>query len=71
MKYSRNTKVLVNFLQKWPFQEKGQFGPNLAQNFSTLYLMNCHRDFFETFKHDGTQQVGEGKVGQFSPEILF
>ena len=29
--------VLINFLKKYSFQAKGQFGPNLAWNYSTLY----------------------------------
>ena len=43
MRKNRQTLVLVNFFRKSPFQIKGQFGPNLPQNYSTLYLMICHR----------------------------
>ena len=39
--------------------------PNLAQNYSILYLMICHRDFFETFQHDQTQKVNNNNVSQF------
>ena len=34
---------------------RAQFCPNVAQNYSTLYIMICHKDFFETFLHDETQ----------------
>ena len=37
--------ILVSFFTKSSFQTKGQLRPNLAQNYSTLYLMICHRDF--------------------------
>ena len=43
--------VLVNFPKKSPFQAKGQFGPNLAQNYSTLYLMFRQFFCFVFFKH--------------------
>ena len=47
MGHSRQTiVVLVNFPKKFPFQAKGQFGPNLAQNYSTFYLMICQSCFF-------------------------
>ena len=38
--------VLVNSPKKCPFQAKRQFGPNLAQNYSTPYLMICQSCFF-------------------------
>ena len=37
--HSQTIEVLVNFPKKSPFQGKRQFGPNFAQNYSTLYLM--------------------------------
>ena len=46
--------VFANFPKKSPFQEKEEFGPNSVQNYSILYLMICHRVFFETFWHDET-----------------
>ena len=63
--------VLVNFLKTSPFQAKRQLGPNLAQNYSTLYLMISHRDLFETFQHDGTQQVDKDNTGQFLMKSCF
>ena len=69
---NRQTIVtLVNFLKKSYFQATGQFGSNLPQNYSTLYLVICHRVYFEIFLHDGTQQIDKICIGQFSPEILF
>ena len=54
-----------------PFQLKGQFGTNLAQNYLTLYLVICHRVFFEKSWHDGAQYIDKGNIGQFFPETLF
>ena len=45
--------------------------PNLAQNYSILYLMICHRDFFETFQHDQTQKVNNNNVSQFPQKSCF
>ena len=49
MGQNRQTLVLVNFLKKFLFQIKGKFGSNLPQNYSTLYLMICHRFFLKHF----------------------
>ena len=32
---------------KSPFRGNGEFGPNLSQNYATLYLMISVKDFFE------------------------
>ena len=61
--------ALVNFLKKSPFQAEGQFGVNLPQNYLTLYLIICHKVYFEIFLHDGTQQIDKVCIGQFSPQF--
>ena len=48
-----------------------KFCPTLAQNYSILYLMIYHRDFFETFQHDQTQKVDNNNIGQFPQKSCF
>ena len=35
--------------------ENGQFGPNLSQNYATLYLMISSKDLIEMWLDDGAQ----------------
>ena len=62
-------KININQL-KSPFRGNGQFGPNLAPNCDTLYLMiySNVRIFFETLQHNGTEQV-DSSISQFSRKI--
>ena len=50
---------------------RAQFCPSVAQNYSTLYLMICLKDFFEAFLHDETQQVDNSNIGQFPQKSYF
>ena len=59
----------ISFSDKMKIRD--QFCPDLTKNYSTLYLMICHRDFFETFQHNETQQVGNSNIGQFPRKSCF
>ena len=50
---------------------RAQFCPNLVQNYSTLYLMICHRDIFETLQHDKAHQIDNSNIGQFAQKSCF
>ena len=53
------------FSQKISPGENVQFGPNLSQNYATLYVMISSKDLFEMLQDDGgAQQVGKSDVSQ-------
>lgn len=56
----------VSFPKKSPFGANCQFGPNLAENHATLYVMIRRRIFLKHY-HDGTQYVDKSNISQFSP----
>ena len=39
--------ALIIFPKKFSFEANGQFGPNLGQNYATLYLMIGPKNFIE------------------------
>ena len=45
IEHSGETIVTGNFHQKIYLRENGQFGPNLSQNYATLYLMISSKGF--------------------------
>ena len=63
-------KINVSQL-KSSFRGNGEFGPNLSQNYATLYLMISTKDFFEMLQNGRNQQVGKSDVSQLSKKSFL
>lgn len=61
----------MKFPENLSFGQTGNFGLILAQNYASLYLRICYKDFFQTLLHDRAQEADEVHLSKTSKESFF
>ena len=69
--HSQTIVLLINFPKKSPFQAKRQFGPNLAKNYSILYLMICQRLLLKHLSMMGHDRLRKVTLVSFLQKCSF
>ena len=49
----------------------GNFGPIVVQNYASLYLMMCSKDFFQFLQHDKARLVDKNRLSETSKKCLY
>ena len=49
----------------------GNFGPSVTQNYASLYLRVCCKDFFSNLQHDRGKHVDKNHLSEISKENPF
>ena len=60
---------ISQFTKKKSLSGQGQFGPNLVQNYATLFHDSLSEDLFEVLWHD--EALDKSSLSHFSKKISF
>ena len=60
---------ISQFTKKKSLSGQGQFGPNLVQNYATLFHDSLSEDLFEVLWHD--EALDKSSLTHFSKRIFF